>query len=129
VKNTLRITKSTLVISKNDRIDCGYYVDHRVYGILPGCRKEQLLSPTTMQGYIWVKPLYSYNGVAFIHPSEWLKLIKSSPVKTSRLTEPHFSLTSELIELAYREASKIADNECANDFTYKPVYDTLVSCT
>jgi hypothetical protein len=129
---TLQITKSKILMSKHDGIECGYYVDHKVYGILPGCRKEQLLSITAMTGYVWVKALFSYNGNAHVRPSDWLALVKDSPVEAERVYHDSnkLEITLELVELARRQASRVADCPAIHDTThvrpgYEPTFDEM----
>jgi hypothetical protein len=132
VKDTLQITKSKIVVSKNELIEGGYYIQHTVHGILPGCRKEQILSMTPMTGYVWVKALFSYNGNAHIHPADWLALVKASPVVAERFFHPsnQLEITPEIKELAYREASRVTNCPAITDTThvrlgYTPTFNTL----
>jgi len=123
VKNTLQITKSKIVVSKNDRCDGGYFVQHKVTGILPGCRKEVVLSFSPMTGYVWVNPLFGYSGSASISPIDWLALVKVSPVEAERWHgETPIEITPELRAMAYADASRVADCPAIHSKDHHPDY-------
>jgi len=99
-----------------------------VKGILPGCRKNTDLSITPMAQSIWVKNLWSHNGTANVHPSDWAALIKDSPVVSSRTTP--YKVTPEIVAIAIAETLGITTCPAVTDLThvhpsYKPEYTVI----
>ncbi len=130
--NALQITASKIEVSANSRSKTGYYASHRVWGILPGCRKSQILSVTPMTGYIWVKALFSYNGSASIKPEDWAALLNASPVKSDTLKSFHYDVTPEVEAAAREEVLSITTCPAVTDLsrlhpdyklTFNPIED------
>jgi hypothetical protein len=125
----LRITSSKIEVSANPHSPKGYYAFHEVMGILPGCRKEVKLTFSPMSGYVWVNPLYGYNGTASIDPTEWAKLVKASKVVSARHSP--YPLTDEVIADAYADALSITacpaitSREYVHP-NYQPKFDPMV---
>ena len=128
----LQITASKIEVSANSHSKTGYYASHRVWGILPGCRKSQLLTITAMTGYIWVKALYSYNGSAHIKPEDWAALLNASPVKSDTLQSFKYDVTPEVEAAARAEVLSITTCPAVTDtsrlhpdykLTFNPIED------
>jgi hypothetical protein len=104
--------------------------DHRIKAILPNCRKLQTCSFSPMTGYIWVKALYSYNGIARIHPERWRSVVNSAVVcsdTTPGFRIPAEQLTPEIIAQARKHAESIYDcSAIQNESEYKPDYDEVI---
>jgi hypothetical protein len=124
----LRVMQSRILVSENPLFEEGYCIQHRVRGILPGCRKETDLTVTAMAGYIWVQNLWSHNGSASIAPEEWAKLIKDTPV----FPDPHapYPVTPAIEAAAYEHVLDITScpalgmEKCHPN--YRPKYDNLL---
>jgi hypothetical protein len=127
-KGTLKITSSIIVVSPNSYIESGYYFDHKVFGILPGCRKVQQLILHPMTGCLWVRPLFGHNGSACINPQVWADLIRKAPVRSSK-TSP-VALTPELVAKAiedklYTTTCPAVTNRENVHPDYQPTFDQL----
>lgn len=130
---TLTITDSHIRVASKTHPDCAVYhqyrYEHRVTGILPGCRKPVLLSVSPMSGCIWVKPLFGHAGNAHIKPEEWAALVKNSPVRSCDLFP--VDVTPAIAEGAIEDA--LAITTCLGVTNrehvhpgYQPTYDGLV---
>lgn len=84
------------------------YASVEVFGILPKCRKVQLL--TMMPGYrgIWVRPLFGHNGVDTINPEEWRVMLQSMPVMADRHGDP-IEITPDVEAWARAHVESICD--------------------
>jgi hypothetical protein len=101
----VRIVRSEIVVSANRHAETGYIANHRVKGILPGCRLVKELSFSPFANRIVVRPLFGYNGQASISPTAWADLVQSSPIVSDRIFP--VVLTTELREWARAEAMQI----------------------
>lgn len=129
MKSTLKITKSEIRVSANPKIDGGYYFDHHVEGILPGCRKSVVLSISPTYARIWVKPLEGYSGNAHIRPEDWAALVAKSPVKSAFYSP--VEITPEIVAKAQADALSlttcpaVTNNEHVHP-NFKITFDALV---
>ena len=68
----IKLTNPKIVISKNSRLDSGYFVDIKLVGVLPGCRKEETL--TYSFGYdgktLIVTTLFNYRKRCLVSKEE-----------------------------------------------------------
>ena len=124
----VQIKTSVIEITVNDKITGGYFVNHRVTAILPGCRKVVKLSITPATKGIELRPLFGYNGSALIHPEHWRNLLLSSRVKTGVFDS--VKLTADVTTYARKQALAICDcpavtstQHCHAD--YMPMYTKL----
>lgn len=127
----LRITSSKIEVSSNPHSDKGYYVFHKVKGILPGCRKVTDLHFTAMHGLIWVRSLWSHNGNANISPEQWAALVNTSPVVSSNLDTFKVDITPAVQADAYADALRITNCEAVTSTkdvhpSYVPKFDPMV---
>jgi hypothetical protein len=107
-KETLVIRKFEIRVSANNKIESGYYIEARAFGILPKCHKSHLLSFTPIAGYVWTKALFSYNGEARISPKTWRELVARAPVVSDRLFP--VVITAELQAMARADCVRYADS-------------------
>lgn len=125
---TLKITKYAIVVSANPLMDSGIYVEVKITGILPGCRKDVRLSYSPYAKRIVFRPMHGSSGVACIEPETFRKLLRLAPV----VCDPLFPMevTSEVINLARLEAEDICSCPAVTDMThvhpsFKPEYDGI----
>jgi hypothetical protein len=81
--------------------------DHKIEAIFPGCRKVQVCTTSPIAGAIHVLPLYSYSGVADIHPERWRSLVDSAVICSDTILG--FSITEEIRKQARQYAKEICD--------------------
>jgi hypothetical protein len=98
-----------IVISKHANIDSGYFVDLKLVGKLPGCRKVETLTVSPYSGIISVTTLFNYRKHVAIEPEEFRKLIHFCPVTTPSYTSEPFELTHELVDFARKKTENICD--------------------
>jgi hypothetical protein len=110
----LQIVSSKIVVTRNPYSAKGYYVFHKVKGILPGCRKASDLTISAMYGCVWIKNLWSYHGSANITPEDWAALVNTSPVVQDNLESFKYPLTPEVIKDAYSDALRVVNCEAVN---------------
>jgi hypothetical protein len=106
----LTLTQFVIRVSKNDRIESGYFTEVRARGILPGCRKDKTLFFTPMAGYIWTKPLYDHNGEARISPDQWRTLVNNAQVVESQFEYDRVPITPEIEAMARKHEMSFADS-------------------
>src|SRR5262249_38045324 len=94
----------------NHLIECGYAFSLRMLAIFPGCRKSVTVSETPMAGYVWLKPLYGYNGRANISPSAWRSLINSAFITVWQYSDTKVTLTPEIEKMARDYYLRVADS-------------------
>ena len=107
MKNALQIVKASIEVGRCELIDCGYFFDIRLNGILPGCKKAVTLHHSTMIGYLWLKPLFGHSGEAHISPAAWRKLMATIPVVVKPF-DNDVTMTPELEKMAREYAAKFA---------------------
>src|SRR3990172_7229640 len=99
MKKALQIVKASIEVGRCELIDCGYFFDIRLKGILPNCRKAVTLHHSTMTGYLWMKSLYGHSGSAHISPAAWRTLMKTIPV-VAKPYDKDVTMTPELEAMA-----------------------------
>jgi hypothetical protein len=80
----IQVEKAFIEVSANDRIDCGYFFDLKVKGILPRGRKSQTLSYTPSTGKIHFMSLFNTRGWHGVEPEAlrtFLKTLKVVPYR------------------------------------------------
>jgi len=97
------LSQAFITIEKNDRIDSGYFIDLKLTGKLPKCRKDAIL--THMHLYeadaIAFSTLFEYREYHTVMKSDLLELVKTLPIiQKNYFKENKFELTPEIKELA-----------------------------
>lgn len=106
----IKINSAFIQISENNLIESGYFVEIRFDGILPRCRKTQILSQSVGGGNIIISNLYGYAKQHQVDVEEWRTFIKSLPVKKFFMNK--FTLAEEeLKKFAVDQMEKWCDCE------------------
>lgn len=126
-KGVLKIEKSEIVVSKHR--DGSVYFHHKVYAVLPGCRKATQLSITPFALRLVARPLFGYNGTATIDPEQWSGVIRSAPVVSDSLFP--VEITPEIVSQARDALLDITTCPAVTDTrdvspSFKPSFDTIV---
>jgi hypothetical protein len=105
----VKITSAIITISKNERCQNGYAISFNLIGVLPQCRKNEVLTQSfSYHGHITLTTLFGYRKHHSIDPEEYRKLIKSAPV-TSPSYYGQVDVTPELEALARAYAEEVCD--------------------
>jgi hypothetical protein len=130
MKNTLKITKAQIVISDNHLMPDGYAVETRLYGVLPGCRKEVLLYLTPSTKSIILRPLHTGNGEATIEPNEFAAFLQRIQIRNNHVApyaefdRVKASARASVVKIC---SCKAVTSPMFVSPNYTPIYDKLVT--
>lgn len=94
-------------ISKNELLESGYFVELRLEGKLPQCRKSVTLSHSVGFGAIHLMPLFGNGKWHSVNPEEIRKLVKS--VKIVPYKYDYITITPELETYARNHIESMCD--------------------
>lgn len=105
----IKLVNPCIVVSQNDRIDSGYFVEIKLLGTLPGCRKAETLTITPYTDSISITTLFNYRKHCSVAPEEMRKLINTVPVGKYAFAGAPFVLTDEIRDFARKHVEEICD--------------------
>lgn len=78
----IKLNKAELQISSNERIDTGYFVNLKLTGILPSCKKSQILTINhgINDGTVCITTVFNHRKWHEVKYEEMKKMIESLPV-------------------------------------------------
>ena len=121
----LQITKAEIVVSLHATGE--RYAEPRIWGILPRCRKVQLLSLSPQAKRIVVRPLFAGRGEASIYPEDWREVLIAAPIVSDKLFP--ISLTAEVLAWARQQVLSVCDCPAVTTAdvhpNYHPQYDVI----
>lgn len=112
----LEITRKEIRVSRYGTGEV--FFEARIYGILPGGRKEHLLSASPYSKRISISPLSSARHTApcYVRPHDWQMVLETAPiVATSHLLCP---ITPAIITRAYARVTEICSCLAVTDLTH-----------
>lgn len=105
----IKLIAPKIVISKNDRIKSGYFVEIKLNGTLPGCRKPETLTMTPYTNSISITTLFNYRKHVSVDPEEFRKLVNFCPVTSYAYVNEPLELTHELVEFSKKHIEEYCD--------------------
>lgn len=96
---TIKLNVAQIEVSANDLIKTGMFIDIKLKGILPGCRKSQVLTYNfcTHNG-VNISTLWGYRKFHEVSYEEMKKMIEQLPITTPSYAP--YPITPELIKAA-----------------------------
>ena len=115
----LQITKAEIVVSLHATGE--RYAEPRIWGILPRCRKVQLLSISPQAKRIIARPLFAGHGEASIYPDDWREVLIAAPIVSDKLFP--MTITPEVEQWARQHVLSICDCPAVTTTDVHPNYN------
>ena len=104
---TINLKEAKIVVSENDLIASGYYMEFRLVGMLPRCRKPEVLTYMMCYNSIAFTTLFGYRAYHHVDPKVLKAFLDELPVERYRTDT--FELTPELIAMAHEHVASICN--------------------